>query len=74
MTVWRKFLDLLPGHCSTAMQVGAICRDPGSGKVLLVTGRGAGRWVIPKGWPMKGRTLGGAARQRPDAMTSRIDG
>jgi 8-oxo-dGTP pyrophosphatase MutT (NUDIX family) len=63
MTVWRKFLDLLPGNSSTAMQVGAICLDPGSGKVLLVTSRGTGRWVIPKGWPMKGRTLSGAAAQ-----------
>lgn len=63
MEAWRKLLDLLPGNCSTAMQVGAICLDPGSGKVLLVTSRGTGRWVIPKGWPMKGRTLGGAAAQ-----------
>jgi len=24
-------------------------------EVLLITSRGAGRWLIPKGWPMKGR-------------------
>jgi len=24
-------------------------------EVMLVTSRGTGRWVIPKGWPMKGR-------------------
>ncbi len=24
-------------------------------EVLLATSRGTGRWVIPKGWPMKGR-------------------
>ena len=24
-------------------------------QVLLITSRGTGRWVIPKGWPMKGR-------------------
>lgn len=34
MKVWRKFLDLLPGNCSTAIQVGAICLDPGTGKPL----------------------------------------
>lgn len=39
-------------------QVGAlpfrIGRD-GTPKVLLVTSRESRRWVIPKGWPMKGR-------------------
>ncbi len=25
-------------------------------QVLLITSRGTGRWVIPKGWPMRGRT------------------
>ena len=42
-----------PGH-----QIGALCyRRHGSGiKILLVTSRGTGRWVIPKGWPVKGLT------------------
>lgn len=38
-------------------QYGALplARDPdGSLKVLLVTSRETGRWVIPKGWPIKG--------------------
>ena len=39
-------------------QIGALPfrrgRD-GSHKVLLVTSRESRRWVIPKGWPMKGR-------------------
>ncbi|QCJ00761.1 NUDIX hydrolase [Agrobacterium larrymoorei] len=38
-------------------QLGALCyrKDPdGAGlQILLVTSRGTGRWVIPKGWPMK---------------------
>lgn len=37
-------------------QVGAIpyqLDDSGTLKVLLVTSRETGRWVIPKGWPMK---------------------
>ncbi|WP_375455820.1 NUDIX hydrolase [uncultured Methylobacterium sp.] len=39
-------------------QVGALPfrRDPdGTYAVLLVTSRESRRWVIPKGWPMKGR-------------------
>ncbi len=27
----------------------------GATKVLLITSRETGRWVIPKGWPMRGR-------------------
>ena len=43
-------------------QVGAICTRMRQGKreVLLITSRDTGRWVIPKGWPMKGKT--GAVR------------
>lgn len=44
-----------------ALQVGAICRCPSSGDVLLITSRGTGRWVIPKGWPMRGKSLSVAA-------------
>jgi 8-oxo-dGTP pyrophosphatase MutT (NUDIX family) len=32
-------------------------------EVLLMTSRGTGRWVIPKGWPMRHRTPAGTARQ-----------
>jgi len=32
-------------------------------EVLLVTGRKSGRWMIPKGWPMIGKTLAEAAAQ-----------
>jgi len=38
-------------------QHAALCyRDGPKGKVevLLITSRDTGRWVIPKGWPMKG--------------------
>jgi 8-oxo-dGTP pyrophosphatase MutT (NUDIX family) len=33
-------------------------RDKGksSTEVLLVTSRDTGRWIIPKGWPLKGKT------------------
>ena len=29
--------------------------EPGAYRVLLVTSRETQRWIIPKGWPMKGR-------------------
>lgn len=32
-------------------------------EVLLVTGRRSGRWSIPKGWPMPGKSLAEAAAQ-----------
>jgi 8-oxo-dGTP pyrophosphatase MutT (NUDIX family) len=32
-------------------------------EVLLVTGRKSGRWTIPKGWPMPGKSLAEAAAQ-----------
>jgi len=31
--------------------------------VLLVTGRRSGRWMIPKGWPMAGKSLSDSAAQ-----------
>lgn len=38
------------------LQVAALCyRHVGNSKeVLLITSRDTGRWVIPKGWPMRG--------------------
>ena len=48
------------------MQVGVlpIARLPGGDPhVLLVTSRETRRWVIPKGWPMKGRKPHEAAAQ-----------
>lgn len=63
MSLLRRVLDMLLGRRPAMMQVGALCRDPRTGEVLLVTSRDTGRWVIPKGWPMEGRTLPGAAAQ-----------
>ncbi len=44
-------------------QFGALCYRIHDGKVqiLLVSSRGTGRWIIPKGWPMDGETPAGAA-------------
>jgi 8-oxo-dGTP pyrophosphatase MutT (NUDIX family) len=52
----------LPRH----RQYGAIPVRFGSRdqlEVLLLTSRGTGRWVIPKGWPMPSRTPAGTARR-----------
>ncbi|WP_378947960.1 NUDIX hydrolase [Paracoccus sp. R86501] len=63
MSRLARALNMLLGRRPVAMQVGAICCDPAARKVLLVTSRDTGRWVIPKGWPMAGRSLSEAAAQ-----------
>jgi 8-oxo-dGTP pyrophosphatase MutT (NUDIX family) len=35
----------------------------GEPEILLITARGSGRWIIPKGWPMDAMTPGECARQ-----------
>ena len=47
------------------LQVAALCyRDgPNGVEVLLITSRGTGRWVLPKGWMMRGKTAQEAAVQ-----------
>ncbi|WP_239520700.1 NUDIX hydrolase [Pseudooceanicola aestuarii] len=49
-----------PG-CSNAeihTQYAALCYRMKGDKpqILLITSRGTGRWVVPKGWPMSGKT------------------
>ncbi|MDZ4136935.1 MAG: NUDIX hydrolase [Paracoccaceae bacterium] len=48
-----------------ALQVAALClRETALGtEVLLVRSLDRGNWIVPKGWPMKGRTLAQAAAQ-----------
>ncbi|WP_317853167.1 NUDIX hydrolase [Ruegeria marisflavi] len=51
------------GLATSHMQYGALCyRFKGETlRVLMVTTRRTGRWILPKGWPMKGRDGAGAA-------------
>ena len=63
MTTLRRRLGRLMGARHPALQVAALCIDPATGKVLMITSRGTGRWIIPKGWPMPGRSLSEAALQ-----------
>jgi len=47
-------------------QYAALCFRLRKGKpyqILLVTSRGTGRWLPPKGWPMKGKSPDKAAAQ-----------
>lgn len=48
------------------LQVAALCLRRGSDgeqEVLLITSRGTGRWILPKGWPIRGLSLAEAAAQ-----------
>ncbi|MCG7622928.1 MULTISPECIES: NUDIX hydrolase [unclassified Epibacterium] len=47
------------------LQVAALCyRQTDTGReVLLITSRDTGRWVLPKGWPMAGKTSAESAVQ-----------
>lgn len=48
------------------VQVAALCwrvGKKGQKEVLLISSRGTGRWIIPKGWPMDGLDGAGAAAQ-----------
>lgn len=51
------------GRHPPSFQVAALCwrRSRKGVRVLLVTSRDSGRWVIPKGWPMRRRTMPEAA-------------
>lgn len=50
-------------HVHSRSQFGAVCYRVRKGRteVLLITSRGRGRWIIPKGWPMPNRTPAEAA-------------
>ena len=49
-------------HLEPRPQCGALpYRTAGGLKVMLITSRETRRWVIPKGWPMKGKSPHAAA-------------
>lgn len=47
------------------VQVAALCfKETSEGKkVLLITSRDTGRWILPKGWPIEGKDGPGSALQ-----------
>lgn len=52
---WTGFLRPLIQR-PRGRQVAALCwrEHKGDTQVLLITSRGSGRWIIPKGWPVPG--------------------
>lgn len=58
-----EILKGLLGRRPAYLQVGALClrHRHGQREVLLISSLDTGRWIIPKGWPMAGRSLAGAA-------------
>ncbi|WP_372841454.1 NUDIX hydrolase [Phaeovulum sp.] len=63
LAAMRHWLRRLFSRTQPSTQVAALCLRgrPGRREVLLVSSLGTGRWIIPKGWPMRGRTLAEAA-------------
>jgi 8-oxo-dGTP pyrophosphatase MutT (NUDIX family) len=57
----------IPGGAGTRLrtQFAALCYRVKDGKpsILLTTSRGTGRWITPKGWPMRGLTPAETAAQ-----------
>lgn len=53
--VWDSFLGPMLQR-PKKLQVAALCRrgEGAESEYLLVTSRDTGRWIIPKGWPIRG--------------------
>ena len=47
------------------VQMAALCyrTEKAETQILLITSRDTGRWIIPKGWPIEGKTSGETALQ-----------
>lgn len=64
LKAWTEVVQPLlrrPPEC----QVAALCvrKQAGDPEVLLISSRDTGRWVVPKGWLMEGKTAAEAARE-----------
>lgn len=59
------------------VQVAALCykMTKKGKKVLLITSRGTGRWIVPKGWPIEGKNEPQSALQEAweEAGVSKAD-
>ncbi|MFY0679603.1 MAG: NUDIX hydrolase [Thalassovita sp.] len=63
-TLWGNIVEPLFQR-PKKLQVAALChRGHGDDvEILLITSRDTGRWIIPKGWPIRGMELSQAALQ-----------
>lgn len=59
----RKLALLRDAQGAVPVQFAALCtrRKAGHIEVLLITSRDTGRWILPKGWPMAGKSGGETA-------------
>lgn len=57
MHVFRRAFSTFLHNRPRQLQVAALCYRKGDGgkEVLLITSRDTGRWIVPKGWPIKGK-------------------
>lgn len=63
MSTLSGFVSTLLGRRPAFIQVGALCLrgEKTTQEVLLISSLRTGRWIIPKGWPMKDKSLSQAA-------------
>ena len=63
-SVWDGFVQPMLKR-PDRVQFAALCYDTDGPKkkVLLITSRGTGRWILPKGWPINGLESPQAALQ-----------
>ncbi|MEJ6397617.1 NUDIX hydrolase [Yoonia sp. 208BN28-4] len=60
--MWTDFITPIYRR-PLGLQLAALChRDGKNGKEVLLISSSRGRWIIPKGWPMDGKTAAEAAR------------
>lgn len=61
---WQRLF----GGRSNRLQVAALPwrRSSKGVEIMLVTSRGSGRWILPKGWPEAGEALWDAAAREAD--------
>ena len=64
MMQWQRLF----GGRSNRLQVAALPwrRSSKGVEIMLVTSRGSGRWILPKGWPEAGEALWDAAAREAD--------
>lgn len=61
---WRDYLRPVLQR-PRRVQLAALCYrgDGAEREVLLISSRDTGRWILPKGWPMTGKSSGETALQ-----------
>lgn len=63
-SVWADYVQPMLRR-PDRIQFAALCYDVDGPKkkILLITSRGTGRWILPKGWPVEGLDSPGVALQ-----------